>query len=56
MDKASRALAEGLPPDVPFSWRALADDYGVAHSTAYHRSKGRRALKRKGQDQQYLTP
>jgi hypothetical protein len=56
MDKASRALAEGLPPNLPLSWRALADYHGVAHSTDYHRSKGRRALKRKGQDQQYLTP
>lgn len=55
MDKASRAIAKGLPPDLSFSWRALADHCDVAHSTAFHRARGRRSLEQKGQDQQYLT-
>lgn len=55
MDKASRALAEGVPPGVPFSFRALADHREVPHSTAYHRSQGRQSLEQKAQDQQYLT-
>jgi hypothetical protein len=56
MDKASRALVEGVPPGVPFSFRALADHREVPHSTAHHRSQGRRSLEEKAQDQQYLTP
>jgi hypothetical protein len=55
MDKASRTLAEGVPPGVPFSFRALADYKEVPHSTAYYRSQGRRSLEQKAQDQQYLT-
>jgi hypothetical protein len=50
MDKASRTLAEGVPPGVPFSFRALADYKEVPHSTAYYRSQGRRSLEQKAQD------
>jgi hypothetical protein len=52
MDKASRELAEGVPPGVPFSFRALADHREVPHSTAYYRSQGRRSLEQMAQDQQ----
>jgi hypothetical protein len=56
MDKASRALAEGVPPVVPFSFRALADHREVSHATVHRRSHGGRSLEQKAQDQQYLTP
>ncbi|KAF2174973.1 hypothetical protein K469DRAFT_647732, partial [Zopfia rhizophila CBS 207.26] len=56
MDKASRVLAEGVPPGVPFSYRALADHGDVACSTLNHRRNGRRSIEQKAQDQQYLTP
>jgi hypothetical protein len=56
MDKASRALAEGVPAGVPFSFRALADHSDVSHSTLHRRSHGGRSFEQKGQDQQYLTP
>jgi hypothetical protein len=55
MDKASRALAEGVSPGVPFSFRALADYSDVSHATLHRRSHGGRPLEQKGQDQQYLT-
>jgi hypothetical protein len=56
MDPASRALAEGVPPGLPFSFRALADHSGVSHATLHRRSHGGPSSKQKGQDQQYLTP
>ncbi|KAI1513946.1 hypothetical protein KJE20_07079 [Pyrenophora tritici-repentis] len=56
MDEASRALAEGVPPGVPFSFRALADHRGGSHATLHRRSHGGRSLEQKAQDQQYLTP
>jgi hypothetical protein len=56
MDKASRALAEGLPPGIPFSFRALADHSGVPHATLHRRSHGGPSSEQKGEDQQYLTP
>ena len=56
MDKASQVLAQGVPPGVPGSYRALADHGNVPHTTLYHRDRGRRAMKEKAQSQQYLTP
>ena len=55
-DRASLALADGLPPGVPNSYRALADHSGVPHSTLHHRARGRRSMKQKAETQQYLTP
>ena len=56
MDKASQVLAQGVPPGVPKSYRALADHGKVAHTTLYHRAHGRRSIEEKAQSQQYLTP
>ena len=56
MDKASRVLAQGVPPGVPLSYRALADHGEVPHSTLHHRARGRRSIEEKAQSQQYLTP
>jgi hypothetical protein len=39
MDRASQVLAQGMPPGVPTSYRALADHHGnVSHSTLHHRA------------------
>ncbi|KAH7333194.1 hypothetical protein BKA65DRAFT_507364 [Rhexocercosporidium sp. MPI-PUGE-AT-0058] len=44
MDRASQVLAQGVPPSVPKSYRALADHHGnISFSTLCHR-------------QQYLRP
>lgn len=56
MDKASQALAQGVPPGVPSSYRALADHSHVARSTLHHRARGRRSIEEKAKSQQYLTP
>lgn len=56
MDKASQVLAQGLPPDVPTSYRALANHGDVPLSTLHHRARGRRSREEKAQSQQYLTP
>jgi hypothetical protein len=56
MDRASRALARGVPPGVPASYRALADHGDVPHSTLHHRARGRRSREEKAQRQQYLYP
>ena len=56
MDKASQALAQGVPPGVPNSYRALADHSHVARSTLHHRARGRRSMEEKAKSQQYLTP
>jgi hypothetical protein len=57
MDKASQVLAQGVPPGVPISYRALADHYGnVSHSTLHHRARGRPSREEKAQGQQYLKP
>ena len=50
MDKASRALAEGLPPGALFSFRALAGHSDVSHATLHRRSHGGRSFEQKGQD------
>ncbi|KAN0089133.1 hypothetical protein V8E51_019393 [Hyaloscypha variabilis] len=42
MDRASRVLAQGVPPGVPTSYYALADHHGnVSHSTLHYRARGR---------------
>lgn len=56
MDKASQALAQGLPTGVPESYRAFADHSGVPCFTLYHRARGRQSIQAKAQSQQYLAP
>ena len=56
MDRASQVLAQGVPPGVPNSYRALADHSNVPRSTLHHRARGRRSVEEKAQSQQYLTP
>ena len=40
MDRASQILAQGVPPGVPRSYCALADNGNVTHSTLHHRASG----------------
>jgi hypothetical protein len=54
MNRASRALTQGVPPGVPKSYRALADHSGVSHATLHRRAKGGRSIEEKAKDQQYL--
>ena len=56
MDRASQVLAQGVPPGVPRSYRALANHGNVPHSTLHYRARGRRSMEEKAQSQQYLTP
>jgi hypothetical protein len=57
MDRASQVLAQGVPPSVPKSYRALADHHGnISYSTLYHRARGRPSNEEKAQGQQYLKP
>ncbi|KAF4627386.1 hypothetical protein G7Y89_g10773 [Cudoniella acicularis] len=56
MDRASRVLAQGVPPGVPRSYRALADHGKVLYSILYHRARGRPSIEAKAQGQQYLKP
>jgi hypothetical protein len=56
MDEARQALAQGVPPGVRPSYRALADHRKVPHTTLHHRAGGRRSIEEKAQSQQYLTP
>jgi hypothetical protein len=49
MDKASRVLAQGLPPAVPTSYRVLADHGEVPRSTLHARAQGRRSMEEKAQ-------
>ena len=57
MDRASQVLAQGVPPSVPKSYRALADHHGnISYSTLYHRARGRPSREEKAQEQQYLRP
>jgi hypothetical protein len=56
MDKASRVLAQPVPPSLSESYRARADRGGVPHTTLHHRARGRRSIKEKAQGQQYLAP
>jgi hypothetical protein len=55
-DRASQALAHGVPPGVLPSYRALADHRGAPHTTLHHRARGRRSIEQKAESQQYLTP
>ena len=56
MDEASQALAQGVPPGVRRSFRALAEHSGVARTTLQHRARNRPSMKEKAQRQQYLYP
>lgn len=56
MDRASQALAQGLPHGVRNTYRALAEHHDVARSTLYDRAHGQRSKEEKAQSQQYLTP
>jgi hypothetical protein len=56
MDKASRVLAQGVPPGVRRSFRALADHGDVARTTLHHRARGRRSIEEKAQSQHYHYP
>lgn len=56
VDKASRVLAQPVLPGLSNSYRARADRGDVPHTTLHHRARGRRSIKEKAQNQQYLTP
>jgi hypothetical protein len=56
MDRASQALAQGVPPGVPDSYRALADHGNVPRSTLHYRARRRPSIEEKAQGQQYLQP
>jgi hypothetical protein len=56
MDRATQVLAQGVPPGVPRSYRALADHGKVPHSTLYYRARRRPLMEEKAQGQQYLKP
>jgi hypothetical protein len=57
MDRASQVLAQGVPPSVPKSYRALADHHGnISYSILYHRDRGRPSREEKARGQQYLKP
>ncbi|KAH8586917.1 hypothetical protein B0O99DRAFT_643134 [Bisporella sp. PMI_857] len=48
MDRASQALAQGVPPPgVPESYGALADHRNVPRSTLHHRARGRPSIEEK---------
>jgi hypothetical protein len=47
MDRASQVLAQGVPPGMPRSYRALADHGNVPHSTLHHRARGRPSMEEK---------
>jgi hypothetical protein len=56
MDKASRVLAQPVPPSLSESYCARADRSGVPHTTPHHRARGRRSVEEKAQSQQYIAP
>ena len=56
MDRASQALALGVPPGVSRSLRALADYHNVPRTSLQHRRSGRPPPDEKAQSQQYLYP
>jgi len=56
MDRASQALAQGIPPGVRNIYRALADHHGVARSTLHSCAHGQRSKEQKAQSHQYPTP
>jgi hypothetical protein len=55
MDRASQALAEGIPPGVRNTYRARAEYHKVARSTLHDREHGIRSKEQKAGSQQYLT-
>jgi hypothetical protein len=52
MDRASQVLAQGAPPGVPKSYRALADHGDVPRPTLHRRARGRPPIEAKAQGQQ----
>jgi hypothetical protein len=56
MDRASQALAQGVPPGVPKLYRALADHGNVPRSILHYRARGRPSIEAKAQGQHYLKP
>lgn len=56
MDKASQALAQGVPTGMSSLYRAVADHSGVPCSTLYYPAHGRQSIEAKAQAQQYLAP
>ena len=55
-DRASQALAKGIPTGVPKSFRVIADYSNVPRTTLQHRARGRRSREEKSQSQCYLYP
>ena len=55
MDRASQALAQRLPSDVPRIYAVLAERGEVPLLALYHRARGRHSKEQKAQNQQYLT-
>lgn len=55
MDRTSQVLAQGLPPDVFKSYRALADHGNVPHTTLHHCAHGSCSIEEKAHRRQYLT-
>jgi hypothetical protein len=55
MDKASRVLAQPVPPSLSESYRARADCGGVSHTTLHYCVRGRCSIEIKAQSQQYLA-
>ena len=55
-DRASEALAEGLLPGEPRTYRTISRHRYVPLSTLHHRAQGRRSKEQKAQSQQYLAP
>jgi hypothetical protein len=49
MDRASQVLAQGVPPGMPDSYRALADHGNIPHSTLYYYACGQCSIKEKAQ-------
>jgi hypothetical protein len=56
MDRASQALAQGVPHGVRNTHRGRAEHQKVARSTLHDRAHGQRSKEEKDQSQQYLTP
>lgn len=56
MDRASQALADGLPPAVRRTYAALSEHSNVPLSTLHHRARGRLSKKVTAERRQYLTP
>jgi len=55
-DRASQALAEGVPPGLPRTFDAMSKRSNVPLSTLHHRAHGRPSIEEKARNQQYLTP